>query len=147
MVTNSQEKQVIVMDGLFDWPSDDPRLLATRCKSCGACFFPRTFTCQNPDCKEKEIENIKLSKKGKLWSWTTQYYKPPDPFIATDPYKPFAVGLVAFPEGVKVIGIVTGVTDPDKDLKIDMEVEVIADKLFVDEKGNDVIGWKYRPIS
>ena len=144
---NTPEKQICVAENLFNWPSDDPRLMATRCKSCGSCFFPRTFTCGNPGCKEKNIENILLSKRGKLWSWSTQFYKPPPPFIATEPYVPFAVGLLEFPEGIKILGIVTGCTDPDRELKIDMDMEVVADKLFMDENGNEVIGWKFKPIS
>jgi len=93
------------------------------------------------------VEDILLSKRGKLWSWSTQYYKPPPPFIPPDPYVPFAVGLVEFPEGIKVLGIMTGCSHPDKELKVDMEVEVVAGRLFVDEDDNEVIGWKFRPVA
>ena len=144
--TDSTEKRVAAFEDLFTWPSDDPRLIATKCKSCGHCAFPKTFTCGNPNCKNKDVEDILLSKRGKLWSWSTQYYKPPPPFVAPDPYVPFAVGLVEFPEGIKVLGIVTGCNTPDEDLKINMEVEVVAEKLFVDEDGNEVIGWKFKPV-
>ena len=144
--TDSTEKRVAAFEDLFTWPSDDPRLIATKCKSCGHCAFPKTFTCGNPNCKNKDVEDILLSKRGKLWSWSTQYYKPPPPFVAPDPYVPFAVGLVEFPEGIKVLGIVTGCNAPDEDLKINMEVEVVAEKLFVDEDGNEVIGWKFKPV-
>ena len=142
----SARKQVAAFENLFTWSSDNPRLVATKCKSCGYCFFPKNFTCGNPNCKGKDVEDILLSKRGKLWSWTTQYYKPPSPFIAPDPYVPFAVGLVEFPEGVKVIGIMTGCNDPDGELRIDMEVEVVAEKIFIDEDGNEVIGWKFKPV-
>ena len=144
--TDSTEKRVAAFEDLFTWPSDDPRLIATKCKSCGHCAFPKTFTCGNPNCKNKDVEDILLSKRGKLWSWSTQYYKPPPPFIVPEPYVPFAVGLVEFPEGIKVLGIVTGCNAPDEELKIDMAVEVIAEKLFVDEDGNEVIGWKFKPV-
>ncbi|MBC8274330.1 MAG: OB-fold domain-containing protein [Chloroflexi bacterium] len=144
--TDSTEKRVAAFEDLFTWPSDDPRLIATKCKSCGHCAFPKTFTCGNPNCKNKDVEDILLSKRGKLWSWSTQYYKPPPPFVAPDPYVPFAVGLVEFPEGIKVLGIVTGCNTPDEYLKINMEVEVVAEKLFVDEDGNEVIGWKFKPV-
>ena len=144
--TDSTEKRVAAFEDLFTWPSDDPRLIATKCKSCGHCAFPKTFTCGNPNCKNKDVEDILLSKRGKLWSWSTQYYKPPPPFVAPDPYVPFAVGLVEFPEGIKVLGIVTGCNTPDEDLKINMEVEVVPERLFVDEDGNEVIGWKFKPV-
>ena len=143
---SSQGKQVAAFADLFTWPSDDPRLIATKCKSCGYCAFPKNFTCGNPSCKNKDVEDILLSKRGKLWSWSTQYYKPPPPFMAPEPYIPFTVGLAEFPEGIKVLGMMTGCDDPDTDLKIDMAVEVVSEKLFVDEDGNDVIGWKFRPV-
>jgi len=136
-----------VFPELFTWPSDDPRLVATRCKSCGYCAFPKTFTCGNPNCTNKDTEEILLSRIGILWSWTTQYYKPPTPFIASDPYVPFAVGLVEFPEGIKILGIITGCNDPDKQLKVDIPMEVVAEKLFIDEQGNEAIGWKFKPIN
>jgi uncharacterized OB-fold protein len=140
-------KQIPVFPEFFTWPSDDPRLVATRCKSCGYCAFPKSFSCGNPNCTNNNVEDILLSKTGKLWSWSTQYYQPPPPFIAADPYVPFAVGLVEFPEGIKILGIITGCADPDKQLKIDMPVEVVAEKLFTDEQGNEVIGWKFKPTS
>jgi uncharacterized OB-fold protein len=33
-----------------------------------------------------------------------------------------------------------------EDLKIGMEVEMVVDKLFEDEQGNEVMGWKFRPL-
>ena len=34
------KKQVPIIDGLFTWPADKPQLLASKCKKCGAYFFP-----------------------------------------------------------------------------------------------------------
>ena len=30
-----------VTKGLFTWPSDDPRFIATKCKTCGSVMFGR----------------------------------------------------------------------------------------------------------
>ena len=33
-------EQVAIEEGLFTWPSDDPRLLGSQCQDCGAIIFP-----------------------------------------------------------------------------------------------------------
>jgi len=137
-------KQVPVGQGLFTWPSDEPRLIGTHCKSCGDYFFPKTFTCHNPKCKEKQIEEVTLSRKGKLWSYSILYYPPPPPFVAPDPFVPIPIVEVEIPEGLKIIGM-TEDCDP-KDLRFGMEMELVVGKLYTDKTGNDMIGWKFRPV-
>ena len=31
-------EQVAIEEGLFTWPSDDPRLLGSQCQDCGASY-------------------------------------------------------------------------------------------------------------
>ena len=143
---DATKKQIPVDSELFSWPSDDPRLIAARCKSCGYCSFPKIFICGNPDCKDKRMEDILLSKTGVLRSWTTQYYPPPEPFMADKPYTPYALGLLEFPEGIQVAGIITGYTDTDKELSIGIKMEVISDRIYTAENGDEIIGWKFRPV-
>ena len=91
------------------------------------------------------MEETQLSPRGKLWSYTIDYYPLPPPFQAPkEGFKPFGVGEVEFTEGVRVAGIITD-CDAEKDLKIDMDMEVIIDKLYDDAEGNEVMGWKFRP--
>ncbi len=141
----SEKKQIPVVEGYFTWPSDDPRLIVTKCKSCGYCFFPKTSTCGNPNCKKKDVEAILLSKRGKLNSYTIQYYKPPEPFVAPDPFVPYGIGLVEFPEGIRIMGQMTG-CDPEKELKMGMDVEMVIEKMYEDEDGNEVMTWKFKPV-
>jgi hypothetical protein len=35
----------------------------------------------------------------------------------------------------------------EKSLKIGMEMELIIDKLYEDEEGNEVLCWKFKPVS
>jgi len=139
------KKQIPVADNIFTWAANDPRLIVTKCQSCGTVMFPRTRTCFNPNCKDKRIEDVLLSNKGKLKNYTIQYYQPPQPYPATDSFRPFGIGLAEFPEGVAVIGQITG-CDLDQDLKIGMDVETVLEKLYDDEQGNEVVGWKFKPI-
>ncbi|MBA7668583.1 hypothetical protein ES703_76696 [subsurface metagenome] len=142
---NQRKKQVLLAKGLFTWPSDKPSLIGTHCKSCGHYFFPQTFTCHNPNCKDKEVEEVTLSRRGKVWSYTILHYPPPPPFVAPDPFEPIPIAEVEIPEGLKIIGMMEG-CDP-KDVEIGMEVELIVGRLYTDNEGNDIIGWKFQPFS
>jgi uncharacterized OB-fold protein len=138
------KKQLLLAEGLFTWPSDEPLLIGTHCKSCGDYFFPKTFTCHNPNCKDKEIEEATLSRRGKVWSYSILYYPPPPPFIAPDPFEPMPIVQVEIPEGLKITGVLED-TKPE-DVKIGMEAELVVGKLYTDKEGNEVIGWKFKPV-
>ena len=74
--------KVPIIEGFFTWPSDDPRIIASRCKKCGTVTFPKRPFCVNPDCEKERgnVEEIELSKKGILYSYSYQLYQPPKPF-------------------------------------------------------------------
>jgi uncharacterized OB-fold protein len=138
-----QKQKIPAVEGLFSWPSDDPRLIVSRCKSCKTCYFPPVSTCVNPDCDDKGgVEQVHLSRRGKLWSYTTQHYCPPQPFPykSKEEYAPFAIGIVEFPEGIRVAGMLTTTGS----LEIGTEYEMIVDKLDEDEE-NEYLTWKFRP--
>jgi uncharacterized protein len=139
-------KQVLIGNHLFTWPSDQPSLIGTHCKSCGDYFFPKTFTCHNPACKTKEVEEVLLSRQGRVVSFSVMRYPPPPPFVlAKDKkYEPIPVAEVELPEGVRVIGSVKGCS-PEK-VSIGMEVEVATGPLYTNEQGEEVIGWMFRPV-
>ena len=142
---NLEKKQIPAVEGVFTWPSEEPRFVGSKCKTCGTVSFPRSSVCRNPMCKNKaEVEETLLSRRGKLLSYTLVCYQPPPPFIAPQPFVPFPIGEAQFPEGVAIIGQMTGCKY--EDLKIGMEIETVVEKLFVDDQGNEVMGWKFRPI-
>jgi len=90
------------------------------------------------------VEEILLSKRGKLWSYTVHHYRPPPPFVSPDPFVPFGIGVVELAEGIKVLGRMTA-CDLDQ-LRIGMEVELVVEKLFEDEEGNEAMAWMFRPV-
>jgi uncharacterized OB-fold protein len=56
---------------------------------------------------------------------------------------PYSFGQVKLQEGVNVEGLLTC---PDFDeLKLDIPMEMVVDKLQEDEEGNDVVCYKFRP--
>ncbi len=142
MSDSSSKKKVPIIEGLFTWPSDDPKLIASRCKKCGTIVFPKAPFCSNPDCDKtrENIEEIQLSKKGKIWSWTVQRYPPPAPF-KYEPFNPFAIGMVDLPEGLRVYGMLTTI----ENLKVGMEVEMTIGRLYEDAQ-NEYITWVWKPV-
>lgn len=63
------------------------------------------------------------------------YYKGPNPYV---------YGHVDLEDGVQIASQFTE-SDPDK-LKIGMDVEMIIEKLFDHEEGNEVMTFKFKPI-
>ena len=100
----AEKRQYPAEEGLFTQSSDKPQLIGGRCKSCGTYFFPKYYVMHKPGCKERQVEEVLLSRRGKLDSYTIQYYSPPPPFISPDPFVPYAIGWVALPEGIAVPG-------------------------------------------
>jgi uncharacterized OB-fold protein len=139
------KKQIPCLEGWLTMPPEEPQLIGNRCGSCGHYFFPKAKTCRNPFCdKAKPLTDIKLSRKGELFAYTVNHYSPPLPYHAPDPFVPFAVVSIALPEGIKVGGQVPRDVDLDT-LKVGMEMETVREVLYVDDDGNEVLSWMFRP--
>ncbi|MEY4371389.1 MAG: hypothetical protein RL219_158 [Actinomycetota bacterium] len=138
--------QVAVTEGAFTWPSDSPRLLGSRCTSCNNHMFPAQDGC--PRCTGTETERVELGTRGTLWTWTVQGFPPKaPPYIGDDnplTFKPFGVGYVELPGQCKVEARLTE-ADPAK-LKIGMEMELVFIPLKVDEDGNEIITFAFKPV-
>ena len=136
---------VTVIEGWFT-TGDDPALLGSRCTACGTVFFPRLAgSCRNPACGSTEAEELALSRRGTVWSYTDARYQPPPPYLpASDPYEPFALAAVELPEGLVVLGQVAegyGVAD----LHVGSEVELVVETLYVDDEGTRTT-WRWKPV-
>ncbi|MFC1895829.1 Zn-ribbon domain-containing OB-fold protein [Thermodesulfobacteriota bacterium] len=140
------EKQVPIGEGVFTWPSDDPRLIGSKCNNCGKVAFPAQNSC--PSCCLEDVDKIELSKRGKLWTWTLQGFLPKSPPYAgpenEETFVPYGVGYVELPGEVRVESRLTE-NDPDK-LKIGMEMELVIQKFIEDEEGNDVMAYFFKPV-
>ena len=136
-------KSVPVAEGLFAEMDDGPRLLGSKCASCGTPYFPRSAVCHNPDCGESKMEEASFGPRGTLWSCAIQNYPPPAPARYEEPYTPYALGMVDMPEGLRVLGRIS--TDDPESVQVGAEVELVLERLYLDENGNEVITWKFRP--
>ena len=137
-------KRIPVADGLFTETPEGPRLLGSKCTTCGTPYFPKATVCRNPDCRATSLEDAAFGTRGTLWSYSVQYYPPPPPARYEEPYTPYALGLVDLDEGLRVLARVS-TPDPES-VRPGMEVELVLERLYSDAEGNEVIAWKFRPV-
>ena len=134
------------VEGWFTLDRDAPALLGSRCADCGTYAFPaETHFCRNPRCASTEFESVELSRRGKVWSYTDARYQPPAPYVAAEPYEPFALAAVELEaERMVVMGqLVAGVGVDD--LSVGDEVELVLDTLYEDDD-HEYLVWKWRPL-
>ena len=130
---------------LFDWTQEGVRLQSAKCNSCGTYFFPASHHQHRPGCSREGVENVFLSRRGKLATYTVQYYMCPPPFKTAGDITPYGIGMVEFPEGISVTGIITE-TDLNA-LKIGLDMETTTYTLYKDEQGNDVVTWAFKVVN
>ncbi len=135
-----------VVPGWFDQDAADFRLLGTRCRACGAVFFPREDTfCRNPACGGGELVEVPLSRRGTVWSYTDARYRPPTPYVS-DPDAAWQPYLLVAVELAEERMVVLGQTAPGvraADLAVGTEVELVPGVLHEDE-AHTWTTWQWR---
>jgi uncharacterized OB-fold protein len=139
-MTQAVKPQRPIKEGLFDSFEDGPHLIGSRCRECEEVRFPANPFC--PRCCRETTEQIPLSQRGVLYSFTIQRFKPPPPFRGAEPFAPYGVGLIELPEGVRVTSVLEE-SDPER-LRVGMEMELLITEFFEDQ-GEAVLGYKFRP--
>ena len=143
----AQKQRVPAIEGWFTLDSD-PVLLGLRCTTCATVMFPPrpAASCPNPGCRGTEFSQQPLSRTGRIWSYTTNHYPPPEPYVAADPFEPFTVAAVELAEErLVVLGQMVAGTDPAS-LSVGDEVEVTLGTLFADDDAEHVM-WQWAPRS
>ncbi|MFF4303282.1 Zn-ribbon domain-containing OB-fold protein [Streptomyces sp. NPDC001601] len=135
------------VDGWFTGEGDGFRLLGTRCTACASVFFPREDAhCRNPGCAGGDLEEVRLSRRGRIWSYTDSRYRPPSPYVSDPelPWEPYALIAVELePERIVVLGqAVPGITVAD--LAVGMEAEIVPGVLSEDAETTWTT-WHWRP--
>jgi hypothetical protein len=137
--------QVPAIEGWFTTDAKQPQLVGSRCTACKSYFFPKEFFfCRNPGCGGSEFETVPLSRTGKLWSYTTNFYQPPAPYVSPEPFVPYSVAAVELDaEKMVVLGqVASGV--PASSLEVGMSMELVIENLFEDADAEYVV-WKWKP--
>ena len=137
--------RVPAIEGWFTM-DEKPQLLGRRDPGSGSCFFPKDVAVSAvPGRAGAELEEVKLSRTGRLWSYTTNHYQPPEPYVSADPFVPYTVAAVELgAERMVVLGQLAPGVDPES-LELGMEMELVLDTLFEDADAEHMI-WKWRPV-
>lgn len=126
---------------------DEPALLGRRCTTCGTYVFPKVdFGCPNPHCEGTEFDEVRLSRRGRVWSYTDAQYRPPAPYVVPgEDHVPFCIAAVHLEaEGLTVMGQVVAGIGID-DLRVGTEMEMVVDVLYSDDETDHLV-WKWRPV-
>lgn len=138
-------QRVPVEEGIFTWPSDNPRLIGSRCTDCDNHMFPVQADC--PRCSGSSTETVELAGEGTLWTWTVQGYPPKaPPYLGNaDPktFEPYGVGYIELDGKVKVESRLT-LNDPT-DIEIGMELEMLLVPLYMNDDGDEVVTFAFGP--
>jgi uncharacterized OB-fold protein len=139
----SAARQIPIAEGLFSWPSEEPRLIGSKCADCGEVTFPAQTRC--PACPGSDCREVPLSARGTLWTWTIQNFPPPVPYAGdVRSFVPFGVGYIELPEGVR---IEARLTENDADcLRIGMDMELVIEKFADGEDGAELMTFAFRPL-
>lgn len=138
----SPRVRVPAVEGWFTVPDDDssPRLIGSRCESCGTFVFPsRAGDCPNPSCESTQLVESLLSSVGTVWSYTENHYAPPPPFIAADPFVPYGLAAVEMEaEGLIVLGqLAVGLRL--EDLRVGQPMRLGLGVLYTDDDGEHLM--------
>jgi len=143
-MSNPPRGRIPIAEGLFAGALDSPRLRGSRCGACGETTFPAQNGC--PSCTAQGCEEVELSPRGTLWTYTVQRFPPPPPYTGeTDDFVPYAVGYIELPEGVRVEARLTE-SDASR-LAIGMEMELAVEPFAVDDEGREVVTFAFAPIA
>jgi uncharacterized OB-fold protein len=139
--------QIAVADDLFTWPAEEPALIAGRASD-GTLVFPYRKQ-RLSGTRREELERIELPRRGTLWTFTSQRFRPPAPPYAGDDtsetFEPFSVGYVELAEvGLR---IEARLTEPDPErLRIGQTMELTVVPLGRDAEGNQTMIYAFTPV-
>jgi uncharacterized OB-fold protein len=139
--------RVPAADGWFTMDETAPALLGARGTESGSYFWPTALAVSaNPSVPGEEREAAQLSRQGTLWSWTTNHYAPPEPYVAPDPFVPYTVCAVELDaERMVVLGQLATGADATQ-LEIGMAMELVLGPLYEDDDHEYVV-WQWAPAA
>lgn len=134
-------RQIPLMEGLIKVSplNGPPRLIGGKCSNCGRKFFPKRTIC--PECfSDEKMEETLFGPYGKIYAFTTVRIPAPLGFEV-----PYTYGYVDLPEDdVRVPAMFT--REKSDQLRIGMGVRLVIEKLRTDKEGNEIIGYKFKPV-
>lgn len=96
----------------------DGRIMAARCRRCGAHSFPPRADCEA--CMGREFEFVEISGRGTLYTFTTVAAAP----TGFEGAAPYTIGVVALEDGGRALAWI-GDTLAGRDLDIGMPLQLV----------------------
>lgn len=133
----------MLAEGLFRVDGDRAVLLGSRRRASGVVKFPA----ERPELFDstEDIEPVKLSTEGTLFTFTTQEFPPPLPYKgkrAPDQFLPYVVGYIELPEGLLVEALIVGADASDLQLG---QLMVSTTTVFETADGNAFLTYAFTP--
>jgi uncharacterized OB-fold protein len=121
-----------------DDPRQPPKLLGTRCESCGEHFFPRRAICAR--CLSEKTADVEMGPRGTLYSYTFVHF----PLFGSMrvEHVGYGVGQVDLPEGPRVQVPLAG---KQEDFHVGQPMEAELEPLR-EEADRDVVILRFRPL-
>jgi uncharacterized OB-fold protein len=138
-----ESKYIPIRDDFFSkplCPLKNVRLMGSRCRTCGEVYLGKAIACQQ--CQDTDMEDIVLGRYGTLYSYTIIRNRPPGDYKGSEPFEPFAVGLVELPEGIRILAPLTGFNF--EELKIGTELELLVEEFYEDEARRRILIYRFR---
>ena len=142
----TKKKQLSIMEGAWTTPSSSsrskPRLIGNKCPACGEVYFPKKVKNICIHCQHEGLKEIKLSRRGKIITFTVVMQQPGGGYYFGP--VPYAIGVIELPEEVYIQAPLKAKNL--EDLRVDMEVELVIEKIWKDRSGNELIGFKFQQV-
>lgn len=71
------------------------------------------------------VEPVALSRRGTLWSWTTQDFEPKEPYAGPKPFEPYLIGYVELPGEVIIEARIVDTARADLAIGMPMELAIV----------------------
>jgi len=98
------------------------KVMATRCRRCGASYFPPMMDC--PKCLLSDVEWFEIEGKGHLITYTVVGYAP----TGFEDDAPYILAVAKFRDGLQIFGRLSRDIETN-DIKVGMELKVVPIKL------------------
>jgi uncharacterized OB-fold protein len=136
----------VIAEGLVS-AGDPPALLGARCDECAAFVFPVPTGC--PRCSSEQLATVELARRGELWTWTSQEFRPKSPPY-TGPgddrtFEPYFVGYVELPGQLRVESRLVGYDD--REPQIGETVELVVVPFTTGADGDEVLTFAFAPTT
>lgn len=134
--------RVPIKPGYFtvpDDPAQPPKILATRCDSCGEHFYPRRAICAQ--CLSERTRDVELEGRGTLYSYTFVHI----PLFGStniEHMEGYGVGQIDLPEGPRIQAPLAG---KQADFRIGQQLAADLDTLR-EEGGRAIVILRFRPV-